>query len=103
MTQDEMSIFLTLERESNVDELFEKLKSTDGGWVLKAIEKRFEVHKMDVDKKVMIGVLSIGEGVVGKCAKYVDDIAAWGNEFYHSKIDWKQFSNEIYPFGIPVL
>lgn len=95
-----MSIFITLEKNSNVDELFEKLKLTDGGWVLKAIEKRFEAHKMDVDKKVMIAVLSIGDGVVGKCTKYVDDIADWGNEFYHTKVEWKRFTNDIYPWGI---
>jgi hypothetical protein len=59
--------------------------------------------KMDVDKRVMIAVLSIGDGIVGKCAKYVDDIASWGDEFYHTKIEWKRFTNEVYPFGIPVL
>lgn len=103
LTENEFSIFFMLEQNSTVDELFEQLKSTDGGWVLKAIEKRFEAHEMNVDKKVMIAVLSIGDGVVGKCAKYVDDIAAWGKEFYHTKIEWNRFTREIYPFGIPVL
>lgn len=100
-TQDEMSLFITLGLISNVDELFEQLKSTDGGWVLKAIEKRFKAHEMNVDKKVMIAVLSIGDGVVGKCAKYVDDIAVWANEFDHTKIDWNRFTKEVYPFGVP--
>lgn len=103
LTKDEMSIFITLEQNSNVDELFEQLKETDGGWVLKAIEKRFEAHKMNVDKRIMIAILSIGDGVVGKCAKYVDDIANWGNEFYHTKIEWNRFTKEIYPFGIPII
>ena len=103
LTQDELSIFITLEQNSNVDELFDKLKETDDGWVLKAIEKRFEAHGMSVDKKVMIAVLSIGDGRVSKCAKYVDDIANWGKEFYHTKIEWKCFTDEIYPFGVPVL
>lgn len=103
LTKNEISIFLMLERNSNIDELFNQLKETDGGWVLKAIEKRFKAHKMDVDKKVMIAILTIGDGVVGKCAKYVDDIADWGDEFYHSKIEWERFTKQIYPFGIPVL
>ena len=102
MSEDEISIFITLERNSNVDELFEQLKLANGGWVLKAIEKRFEAHKMNVDKKVMIMILSIGDGVTGKCAKYVDDIAEWGNEFYHTKIEWDRFTKEIYPLGIPI-
>lgn len=103
LTQDEMSIFITLEQNSNVDELFNQLKETNGGWVLKAIEKRFEAHKINVDKKIMIAVLSIGDGVVGKCAQYVDDIVCWGNEFYHTRIEWDRFTKEVYPFGIPVL
>lgn len=103
LTKDEITIFITLEQNSNVDELFEQLKLTDGGWVLKAIEKRFEAHKMNVDKKVMIAVLSIGDGVVGKCLKYVDDISNWGNEFCHTKVEWERFTNDIYPWGIPVL
>jgi hypothetical protein len=103
LTEDELSIFVMLEQNSNVDELFEQMKETDGGLVLKAIEKRFEAYEMNVDKKVMIAVLSIGDGVVGKCAKYVDDIAAWGNEFHHTKIEWNRFTREIYPFGISLL
>lgn len=103
LTEEEMKMFIALERQPSVDELFDALKETDGGWVLKAIEKRFESHKMNVDKKVMIAVLSIGDGVVGKCAKYVDDIASWGNEFHHTKIEWNRFTKEVYPFGIPVL
>ncbi len=103
LTQDEIEIFIILEQNPNVDELFAQMKETNGGWVLKAIEKRFEVHKMNVDKRVMIAVLSIGDGVVGKCAKYVDDIASWGDKFHHTNIDWKLFTQKIYPHGIPVL
>lgn len=103
LTENEMYIFIKLEQYPNIDELFNQLTQIDGGWVLKAIEKRFEAHKMNVDKRVMIAVLSIGDGIVGKCAKYVDDIADWGNEFYHTKIEWNRFTREVYPFGIPVL
>lgn len=101
LTKDEVAIFVTLELSSNADELFEQLKTVDSGWVLKAIEKRFTVYKISVDKKIMIAVLSIGDGVVGKCAKYVDDIASWSHKFNRSKIEWYNFVNEIYPTGVP--
>lgn len=103
LTESEVSVFLTLEQLPNGDELFNELLKEPGGWVLKAIEERFTAHKMNVDKKVMIAILSIGDGIVGKCAKYVDDIADWGKEFYHTKVEWSRFVKEIYPFGIPVL
>lgn len=103
LTEDEMAIFIMLEQNSNVDGLFNQLKETPGGWILKAIETRFIYHKMDVDKRVMIAILSIGDGIIGKCVKYVDDIADWGNEFYHKKVEWNRFKQEIYPFGIPVI
>lgn len=103
LTEDEMHIFMTLEINPEVDELFNKIKSTDGGWVLKAIEKRFGVYNMNVDKRVMIGILTIGDGVVGKCAKYVDDIAKWSNKSSQSEINWKKFKEEIYPWGIPII
>lgn len=103
LTEDELSIFLVLEVNPDVDELYGKLKLADGGWVLKAIEKRFEAHQVSVDKKVMIAVLYIGDGVVGRCAKYVDDIAAWAKEHAHTAIQWPVFTKNIYPHGIPIL
>lgn len=103
LTQDEASIFVMLEFNPDADELFTKLQEEVGGWVLKAIEKRFSVLGINADKRVMIAVLSIGDGVVGICAKYVDDIVSWGNKFHHKEIDWDRFTREIYPHGIPVL
>ena len=103
LTEDEMIIFMMLELRSNVDELFEQLSLATGGWVLKVIQKRFEVYKINVDKKTMIAILSIGDGVVGVCVKYVDDISIWANEFNHTRINWKTFTLEVYPFGIPIL
>ncbi|MCC6843766.1 MAG: hypothetical protein IT264_11815 [Saprospiraceae bacterium] len=102
LNNDEVIIFLRLMITSNVDELFKKLELTSGGWVLKAIQKRFVAHKLNVDKKVMIAVLAIGDGIVGKCAFYVDDIASWGSKFNRKEIDWNTFTKEIYPLGIPV-
>lgn len=103
LTEDELSIFITLELNSNVDGLFEALKTTDGGWVLEAIQKRFEAYNLNVDKKVMIAVLSIGDGVVGMCSKYVDYIAIWNSTHHIALIDWNIFTKAIYPLGIPVL
>ncbi len=103
LTDDEVYIFIVLETSQNVDSLFKKLKESNGGWVLAAIEKRFNVQNVEVDKKVMIAVFSIADGVVGKAAKYVDDIVEWGIEKNHSKIDWNRFTHEVYPMGIPIL
>lgn len=102
MNMDEKSILLSLELASNIDDLFNGLSEQPGGWVLKAIEKRFNELEKEVDKKIMIMILSIGDGIIDKCVKYVDDIVNWSNEFYHSKITWEQFTKEIYPHGIPV-
>jgi hypothetical protein len=104
LTKDELHIFLILEKEVNIDGFFQYLMNkTGGGWVLKAIEKRFEAHEIAVDKKTMIAVLSIGNGAVGKCAKYIDDIAQWCNERKKNTIDWDIFCKQIYPDGIPIL
>ncbi|MPM33599.1 hypothetical protein SDC9_80176 [bioreactor metagenome] len=103
LNQDEASIFVMLEFNSDVDELYTQMQEEDGGWVLKAIEKRFKVLEINVDKRVMIAVLSIGDGVIGHCVKYVDDIALWSNEHKHSEITWDRFTQEIYPHGIPIL
>lgn len=102
LTPDELYMFVMLEQNKNVDELFNKLKETDGGWVLKAIEKRFKAYNIDADKRVMIAVLSIGDGIVGICAKYVDDMVNWCNNLNHTKIDWNRFTQKVYPHGIPV-
>lgn len=102
MTQDEVSLLIMLERGSNcADDLFKSIVD-EGGWVLRAIEKRFVAHGLSVDKRVMIFVLAIGDGVVGECARYVDDIANWAEKAKQSAIDWHRFTHDVYPMGIPV-
>ena len=103
LTEEELAIFSILVVTSNGDLFFNKLTEEPGGWVLKAIEKRFIAHKLEVEKKVMIMILIIGNCVVGKCAKYVDDIANICYVSDYKKINWDMFSKNIYPFGIPEL
>lgn len=104
MTTEEVSIFMLLYKatEDKAIELFNELCKTDGGWVLKAIEKRFEVLSLKCDKKTMIMVLSMGDGIVGKCAKYVDDIYVKCKSKGLKQIDFTTFTNKIYPMGFPV-
>ena len=102
LTIDETSIFLSLHRanENQANEMFERIIN-DGGWPLKAIEKRFEAHSLDVDKKTMIMILSIADGAVGKCANFVDDISKICEDKSIKKLSFDDFSKKVYPWGIP--
>jgi hypothetical protein len=102
LTEDEMMIFLVLEQNPNVEPLFKEFLKTNGGWVLEAISKRFSVHQINADKRIMIAILSIGNGVIGKCAKYVDDIAQWCSDNKCVDLEWRKFTMQVYPHGIPV-
>lgn len=105
MTKDEVSIFLDIQsaKDYQVENMFNAICNNEaGGWVLKAIEKRFGVLKINADKKVMIMVLSIGDGVVGRCANYVDDVVAWCRKNSYDSVNLQLFANKIYPVGIPV-
>ena len=104
MTIEETEIFINIKdaSEKQIAELFQDLCDSDGGWVLKVIEKRFEVFKISADRKTMIMVLSIGDGIVGKCAKYVDDIVVRAAKSNLDNIDFDSFTSKIYPMGFPV-
>ena len=103
MTKDEIAIFVMInEIEKNkVDLLFNDMQKQAGGWVLKAIKKRFNVYGIQVDKKTMIMTLAMGDGVVGRCAKYVDDMVHWCKENMINEIDFDTFTTKIYPTGFP--
>ena len=105
MTEDETVTFVYLFKatESQSEELFIDLASEPGGWVLKAIEKRFLAYKTKCDAKTMIMILSMGDGAVGKCVKYIDDIVERAKLKEIEYIDFESFSKKIYPMGIPVL
>lgn len=103
LTRDEMAIFLVLEKNQNIDEMFVAMKNEDGGWVLEAIQRRFSAHDINTEKRVMIAVLYIGDGVIGRCAKYIDHIAEWCHKQKTHKIEWQQFAMKVYPYGIPNL
>jgi cell shape-determining protein MreC len=103
MTTDEVSIFIMINdaQKEKVKELFNELAKQGGGWVLKVIEKRFKAYSIKVDDKIMIMILAIGNGVVGMCANYVDDIVHWCKENSKSEINFKIFTEKIYPHGFP--
>jgi len=96
----EMALFFVLNEHDNVELLFEELKTLPSGWVLMAIEKRFKAHNVQADQKVMIAILTIGDGVVGKCAKYVEHIIKLSKN--KTQIDWEFFASALLPFEIPV-
>ncbi len=104
MNKEEISVFYGLTLINEIDELYSELEKETGGWVLKAIEKRFSLgYQIDVDKRVQIMILTHGNGVVGICAKHVDYIAEWAKKRQHKKITWDMFRMQIYAHGIPVL
>lgn len=105
LNQDETSILfslLTTKDKAGIENLFKELSKQGGGWVLAAIEKRFSVHQISCDKKVMIMILTMGDGVVGRCARYVDDIVKWCRLKESTNITLDDFCNKIYPMEIPV-
>ena len=104
MTNDELQMFVLLNDSTAeiVIKMFNKLEEHPGGWVLRAIKKRFEAYNIKVDNKTMIMILTIGVGAVGKCVKYVDDIAVFCKDNSKTKIDFKTFTEIIYPHGFPV-
>lgn len=102
LTIDETAIFVNIHGASKnqASELFNEI-CNEGGWVLKAIKKRFEAHDLKVDEKTMILILSIGDGVVGRCANYVDDIAVICQEKSITALSFDDFTKKIYPWGVP--
>lgn len=66
LTDDEISMLSVIEDNQNIEEVFNILKSTDGGWVLMAIQKRFEAQNLTPDHKVMVAILYLGECAIGK-------------------------------------
>lgn len=106
LTEKEIITFCALDSLTTADKLFDRLLDTDNsGLVLKEIEKQFEAINLKVDKKVMIAVLAISNGIAGKSIKFVNDISKIANKLNYSKINWDIFTNKVYPSGkgIPLL
>jgi len=101
LDEDGSSIYVNLHtyRDEPADDVFALILAEPGGWVLEAIKKRFYAYKLDVDQKVMIMIMSLGDCAIGKCVKYVDHIAMWCKENHQSKIDWDIFTKQIYTFN----
>ena len=100
LNEDEFFIFCELQLIPDASELYDAIVD-QGGWVLRAIEKRFNALGMTADHKVMIMIMTLGDGVIGKCVKYVDDIAGWSIANKQPKITWKDYCLEIYPKEVP--
>lgn len=102
LTIDQVMIMLNLLPATNEQSkiLFKQIVAK-GGWCLEAIKKRFEAHILSVDEKTMILIMYLGDGIVGKCAKYVDDIARICSEKKITKLDIKDYTMKIHPDGVP--
>src|SRR5690606_10779235 len=98
-TKDEMVMFIHLQKATSEqsEEMFKGLCAYPGGWVLQAIDKRFSAFETEVDKKTMIMILYIGDGIVGKCAKYVDDVVEKFRALEFERLDFEKFTKNIYP------
>ena len=102
MTEDEIAMFVMLTKMDNAkaEEVFELLVKK-GGWQLDGIKKRFSAYNLSADNKTMIMILTISNGVIGKCAKYVDDIVVRSAKLNINEISFDDFSKLIYPMGYP--
>jgi hypothetical protein len=73
----------------------------NGGWVLAAIEKHFDVMKIKCAKKVQILILCLSDGAIGVAVKYVRAALNWATENHCTEIDWEVFNGKIFPMGYP--
>lgn len=87
--------------QKDIELCYDEMKKSLGGWVLEALEKRLEVYKIEFDKRILIMILSFGDGVIGKCVKYLDYTAKFCTEQNISNIDYGFFMDQIYFAGIP--
>lgn len=102
MTEDEIAMFVMLNKMDNAKskEVFELLVKK-GGWQLEGIKKRFSAYNLSADNKTMIMIFTISNGVIGKCAKYVDDVVVRSAKLNINEISFDDFSKRIYPIGYP--
>lgn len=102
MTMDEVDIFIRLKsmEKNEIEGLYNHLFKDS--WVLKAISKHAEARELDIDKKVQILILSISDGVVGICVKYVVELKEWSIKKSQTKISFDDFCLKVYPHGFPV-
>lgn len=52
--------------------LYKALESHGWGWVLTAINKRLSLYEIEVDKSTQIFILTLGDGIIGKCVQILD-------------------------------
>ena len=101
MTDDEVSIFVTLRSTSrkNIENMYEDL--IQQSWVLKAIGKHCEAFELECEKSVQIMILTIGDGVVGHCVKYLNIVHEWAHRSGQKQVTIEDFATKIFPFGFP--
>jgi hypothetical protein len=97
----EISLFFMFEKNpERVGPLFDDIVQNDG-WALSAIEKRFLAYSLMVDKSVMIYIFVKADGVVGKCAKYVDFLVNQLRTAGLNELTWGYFRDNFYPLELP--
>ncbi|SFU77233.1 hypothetical protein SAMN05216480_12331 [Pustulibacterium marinum] len=102
LTVNECRLLLMLSQIEHIEPLYNELIQKDGGWVLKAIAKHFEASEIETDKKIMIFILDLGDGIIGKCVNYIYDLIKWAKNRGSGIITWKNLTEDIYAHGIPV-
>ena len=102
MNMDEIVVMSILNKHKDVSNLEDELLTSAGGWVLKAIKKRLDAYELAYDVKTIIALLTVGDGVVGKCADQVDYVAQWCKANKMTKLTYTVLLDRIYIIGVPI-
>lgn len=101
MNDDELSIFITLNTISKEECESLYIAFANKSWVLRAIHLHSLAMKLQLEKKVLIMLLTLGDGVIGCCLKYLHVIKKWADLQGQTVITFNDFSTKVFPFGFP--
>lgn len=101
LDEDELAILESLlsTTDSKIDELYAVLDEETH--VLKILDHRNAVYAHKIDKALRVMVLSLGDGIPGKCVKHHDYIVEYIRKTNYKQIDVEYWAQNIAPLGIP--
>lgn len=101
MNDEEVSIFITLNTLSKeqIESLYNALYIES--WCIRAIHLHSMAMNLQLEKAVLIMLLTIGDGVIGRCLKYLHVIKKWADLEGKKESTFNDFSTKIFPFGFP--
>lgn len=102
LTDDEHELIIKMDLIVSYEQLYKELLESSGGWVLKAIEKRFTAYGLVADKKVMILILYFADGAVAKCAQIIDYLKEYSDQNHRIFLSWSFFKYYLRTSGIPI-